>query len=90
MPNSQGKKKSDNYVWSNDEVELLLNVVPEYKTSRTALDLFRSAKAFFSLTLLAESFYDCSFLEGNDRRRRTIFIRLFVCSVCEFSIAIFK
>ena len=38
MPNSEGrssnarKSKSDNFVWSDDEVELLLNVVLEYKT----------------------------------------------------------
>ena len=42
MPNSERqsskakKSKSDNYVWSDDEVELLLNVVLEYKTARTA------------------------------------------------------
>ena len=42
MPNSEGqsskakKSKSDNYVWCDDEVELLLNVVLEYKTARTA------------------------------------------------------
>ena len=42
MPNSEGqsskakKSKSDNFVWSDDEVELLLNVVLEYKTARTA------------------------------------------------------
>ena len=53
MPNSEGKK-SGNFVWSDDEVELLLNVVPEYKTARTALDLFRTPKALLPLTLLAE------------------------------------
>ena len=42
MPNSEGqsskakKSKSDNFVWSDDEVELLLNVVLEYKTAQTA------------------------------------------------------
>ena len=41
MPNSEGnssktKKKSGNFVGSDDEVELLLNVVLEYKTARTA------------------------------------------------------
>ena len=42
MPNSEGqsskakKSKSDNFVWSDDEVELLLNVVLEHKTARTA------------------------------------------------------
>ena len=42
MPNSEGqsskakKSKSDNFVWSDDEVELLLNFVLEYKTARTA------------------------------------------------------
>ena len=80
MPNSEGnsskaKKKSGNFVWSDDEVELLLNVVLECKTTRTAenvdwqkcqtkytdiLDLFRAPKALFSLTLLTEPFYDCS------------------------------
>ena len=69
-PNSEGqsskakKSKSDNFVWPDDEVELLLNVVLEYKTARTAenvdwqtcqtkytdiLDLFRySDISFFS------------------------------------------
>ena len=80
MPNSEWnssrpKKKSRNFVWSDDEVELLLNVVLEYKTARTAenvdwqtcqtkyidiLDLFRAPKALFSLMLLAKPFYDCS------------------------------
>ena len=42
MPNSEGqsskakKSKSDNFVWSDDGVELLLNVVLEYKTARIA------------------------------------------------------
>ena len=42
MPNSEGqsskakKNKSENFVWSEDEVELLLNIVLEYKTARTA------------------------------------------------------
>ena len=41
MPNSVErssklkKNKLDNFIWSGDEVELLLNVVPEYKTART-------------------------------------------------------
>ena len=79
MANSEGNsskaKKSGNFVWSDDEVELLLNVVLEYKIARTAenvywktcqtkytdiLDLFRAPKVLFSLTLLAEPFYDCS------------------------------
>ena len=77
MPNSEGnsskaKKKSGNFVWSDDEVELLLNVVLEHKTVRTAenvdwetyqtkyadmLDLFRAPNALF----LAEPFYDLQF-----------------------------
>ena len=40
MPNSEGNsskaKKSGNFVWSDDEVRLLLNVVLEYKTARSA------------------------------------------------------
>ena len=48
------KNKFDNFIWSDDEVELLLNVVLEYKTARTMenvdcqtkyvniLDLFRA------------------------------------------------
>ena len=41
MPNSEGnssgaKKKSGNFVWSDDVVEFLLNVVLEYKMARTA------------------------------------------------------
>ena len=41
MPNSversskSKKNKLDNFIWSDDEVELLLNVVLEYKTART-------------------------------------------------------
>ena len=40
MPNSEGisskvkKNNSDNFVWSEDEVELLLNIVLEHKTAR--------------------------------------------------------
>ena len=30
------KRKTENFVWTDDEVELLLNVVLEYKTARTA------------------------------------------------------
>ncbi|CAB4033892.1 Hypothetical predicted protein, partial [Paramuricea clavata] len=33
---SKGKAKNDNFVWTDDEVELLLNVVVEYKVKRTA------------------------------------------------------
>ena len=46
MPNSEGisskakKNKSDNFVWSEDEVELLLNVVLEHKTARTAENFY--------------------------------------------------
>ena len=68
MPNPGGisskakKNKSDNFVWSEDEVELLLNVVLEHKTARTAenfdwqtcqtkytdiLDLFRAIPCIF-------------------------------------------
>ena len=68
--NSSKAKKSGNFVWSDDEV--LLNVVLELKTVRTAgnvdwqtyqtkyadmLDLFRAPKALF----LAEPFYDLQF-----------------------------
>ena len=41
MPNSverssKSKKNNfDNFIWSDDQVELLLNVVLEYKTART-------------------------------------------------------
>ena len=41
MPNSvewsskSKKNKFDNFIWSDDVVELLLNVVLEYKTART-------------------------------------------------------
>ena len=56
------KNKSDNFVWSEDEVELLLNIVPKHKTARTAekfywqtcqtkytdiLDLFRAMPCIF-------------------------------------------
>ena len=68
MPNSEGisskakKNNSDNFVWSEDEVELLLNIVLEHKTARTAenfdwqicqtkysdtLDLFRAIPSIF-------------------------------------------
>ena len=46
MPNSEGisskakKNKSDNFVWSEDEVELLLKVVVEHKTARTAENFY--------------------------------------------------
>ena len=49
MPNSEGqsskakKSKSDNFVWSRHEVELLLNVVLEYKTARGAVDSERKS-----------------------------------------------
>ena len=33
---SKAKAKNDNFVWTDDEVELLLNVVIEYKFKRTA------------------------------------------------------
>ena len=38
MPNSEGM--FDNFVWSEDEVELLLNVVLEHKTARTAENFY--------------------------------------------------
>ena len=33
---SKVKAKNDNFVWTDDEVEVLLNVVIEYKVKRTA------------------------------------------------------
>ena len=33
---SKNKNKNENFVWTDDEVELLLNVVVEYKVKRTA------------------------------------------------------
>ena len=45
MPNSveqsskSKKNKFDNFIWSDDEVELLLNVVLEYKTARTMVNI---------------------------------------------------
>jgi hypothetical protein len=32
----RGKAKNDNFVWTDDEVELLSNVVVEYMVKRTA------------------------------------------------------
>ena len=58
MPNSEGqsskakKSKSDNFVWSDDEVELLLNVVLEYKTARTAENVDWQTCQTFDVTVL--------------------------------------
>ena len=44
---SKAKAKNDNYVWTDDEVELLLNVAIEYKVKRTTENVVDSESCIF-------------------------------------------
>ena len=81
MPNSversskSKKNKFDNFIWSDDEVELLLNVVIEYKTARTMENVDRETCQTKYVDILDLFRVQCLLFNQTNTRQRVFVLR---------------